>query len=284
MGSANFNRDEEVSADIAAVVESLAEVSSSIAEDLGIVTISVTNVSSSFSGSLSDFSGSVRDDLGDLSGSVAESILQSIGTHALNSTHLYAQERAAFDSGSYAFGGNNPLASLHDISDLSGSVSGSNASHAALTTHLTANERLGMPGGISATNPIDLQLNGWVRATYNFGIHGGNQGTISLTQVGTVPANAVIVGAALDIQTSLVGVGASGALQIETAQDLRATNAVAQWAKGRIGLVPAWNIGVNSKKTTVSRTVQFVISGGNLTAGKFDVWLQYFVASAATDA
>lgn len=120
-----------------------------------------------------------------------------------------------------------------------------------------------------------VQLVRVVKAQYDFAVHGGAVSTISLGV--QLPANAIVLDGMMDVITSPAGVGASVAVQVEAANDIIAAAAItgAPWSTtGRKDIVPA-GTAATSKKTTVARNVSVVISGADLTAGKFNVFLRY---------
>ena len=120
-------------------------------------------------------------------------------------------------------------------------------------------------------------LKSW-KGSYDFAVDGGAQGSIPLrSNDGALPAGSVVMGGYLEVITQLTGVGASVAVQTEGAADTQAVAAIngAPWStQGRKSVIPAFT-GATSLKTTQARTPAAVISGANLTAGKFDVVLFY---------
>ena len=114
---------------------------------------------------------------------------------------------------------------------------------------------------------------------YDFAVDGGAVSTITLRGSGALgsglPAGAVITGGYVEVDTAVVGSGASVAVQVEGAGDLVAAAAVsgAPWSTtGRKSIVPA-STGATSVKTTVPRSIVAVVSAAVLTAGKFRVVL-----------
>jgi hypothetical protein len=116
----------------------------------------------------------------------------------------------------------------------------------------------------------------FARGRYDFAVDGGVAGTIALTAE-KIPSGAVILGGFIEVDTALVGSGASVAVQVEGAGDVVAAAAVsgAPWSTtGRKSVIPAFT-GASSLKTTAARDISAVISAANLTAGAFDVVLIY---------
>ena len=118
------------------------------------------------------------------------------------------------------------------------------------------------------------------RATYNFAGDGGAVGTIALLGATSIPANAVIAGGALVVNTALTGgLNATAALQVEAAGDVVAAAAVsgAPWSTtGRKNIIPSFD-GSTTLLTTVARDVSLVIGTADLTNGAFDIYLFYFL-------
>lgn len=114
------------------------------------------------------------------------------------------------------------------------------------------------------------------RGRYDFAVDGGAVSTIAITAE-KIPAAAIILGGVLEVDTAVVGAGASVAVQVEAAGDIVAAAAVAgaPWSStGRKSVIPVFT-GASSVKTTVARDISVVISAAVLTAGVFDVYLAY---------
>jgi hypothetical protein len=123
---------------------------------------------------------------------------------------------------------------------------------------------------------LDLKLQ------YDFSKQGGVVGSIPLLNPlngfqGTMPLNAVIVGCLIDVITAPTGGGASIAITSgQTAADLKAATAVASYT-GLVACIPVGSA-ATSIKLTADRLPAIVVSGGALTAGKFNVHIQYFMS------
>lgn len=116
-----------------------------------------------------------------------------------------------------------------------------------------------------------------IRGRYDFAVDAGAIGTIAISGE-QFPAGAIILGGLVEVDTAVVGAGASLALQVEAAGDLVAAAAVAgaPWSTtGRKSVLPVFT-GASSLKTTVPRDISAVISAAVLTAGVFDVVLFYW--------
>lgn len=115
-----------------------------------------------------------------------------------------------------------------------------------------------------------------VRGRYDFAVDGGAVGTIAIT-ADKIPAGAYVLGGLLEIDTAVVGSGASVAVQVEAANDIVSAAAVsgAPWSTtGRKSVIPVFT-GATTVVTTVARDISFVISAAVLTAGQVDVVLFY---------
>lgn len=116
-----------------------------------------------------------------------------------------------------------------------------------------------------------------VRGRYDFAVDGGAVGDIDLTSNEVIPNNAVILGGFVEVDTAVVGAGASVAVKVEGAADIVAAAAVsgAPWSTtGRKSVVPVFT-GATTVKTTAARKIQATVSAAVLTAGVFDVVLFY---------
>lgn len=116
----------------------------------------------------------------------------------------------------------------------------------------------------------------FVRGRYDFAVDGGAVGTIKIS-ADKIPVNAIILGGLVEVDTAVVGAGASVAVQVESAGDIVAAAAVsgAPWSTtGRKSVIPVFT-GASSVKTTAARDINVVISAAVLTAGQVDVTLAY---------
>ena len=140
---------------------------------------------------------------------------------------------------------------------------------------------------LDATNTVPnpnpwASVSRWARISYNFNSNGGLQGTINLT--GTIPNNAIIIGGFVDIITSFSSSSnsASCSLSLESTDDLVASIAInngsSPWSIGIKSIVPN-GTGGNAIKLSSDNTVDLAISSEDLTAGTFDLWLEYLIGS-----
>lgn len=116
------------------------------------------------------------------------------------------------------------------------------------------------------------------RGRYDFAVDGGAVSTIAITAE-KIPANAYILGGFVEVDTAVLGAGASVAVQVEGANDIVAAAAIsgAPWSTtGRKSVVPVFT-GATSVLTTAARDISAVISAAVLTAGAFDVVLFYVI-------
>jgi hypothetical protein len=119
-----------------------------------------------------------------------------------------------------------------------------------------------------------------VRGRYDFAVDGGAVSTIDLTTATQIPANAVIMGGFIEVDTALnSGGSATVALTVESAADVLAATAFGSspWSTtGRKSVIPVFT-GATAVKTTAARKIQATIAAATLTAGAFDVVLFYVV-------
>lgn len=116
----------------------------------------------------------------------------------------------------------------------------------------------------------------FARGRYDFAVDGGAVSTIAISAE-KIPAGAIILGGLVEVDTAVVGTGASVAVQVEGAGDIVAAAAVsgAPWSTtGRKSVIPAFT-GATTVKTTAARDISVVIAAAALTAGQLDVLLAY---------
>ena len=117
----------------------------------------------------------------------------------------------------------------------------------------------------------------WAQATWDFAVDGG---AISAIDLGvSIPANSVIVGGVLDVQTTCTsGTDAgTGALSVEGANDIVTAVAIGTgtpWDQGLQVIIPKWTA-ATFVKTTAARAITFTIAVEAFTAGKFTISLAY---------
>lgn len=124
------------------------------------------------------------------------------------------------------------------------------------------------------------------RWSYDFAVDGGAIGTISLrSSSNAIPIRAVIVNAYVYVITALTSGGAATVgTHVNAANDIVSDTAIggAPWSSTglKLGISDYATVG-DAKETTAARTPAMVIATADLTAGKFDVILDYFVRNAA---
>jgi len=117
------------------------------------------------------------------------------------------------------------------------------------------------------------------RARYDFATEGGTAGDIALTRGDKIPSGALIAAAFVNVTTVPTSGGAATiAVKVEGAADLNAADAIsgAPWSTTgfkKLDAVGAANQGV---KTTAERTITITVGTADLTAGVFDVLVEYF--------
>lgn len=119
----------------------------------------------------------------------------------------------------------------------------------------------------------------FAKATYNFATNGGGNGTSSLGV--TIPAGSLIIGGYVDTITTVQGVSTGSTLGFgaESGADLLAAHTVGSsyFTPGTPRtLVPAFTSA--SVKTTVPRTLNSVIGVSGLSAGKVNLFIEYYIS------
>ena len=124
---------------------------------------------------------------------------------------------------------------------------------------------------------------GVAKFQYDFAARGGAAGDIVLAGE-PLPKYAVVWDGVVDVITAVVGAGASCALTTsQSANDLITAAAVsgAPWSStGSKAIVPVGDH-TNSIKMTAERAPKLVISAADLTAGKFNLFLEYYLSDGA---
>jgi hypothetical protein len=118
---------------------------------------------------------------------------------------------------------------------------------------------------------------------YDFAVSGGAISTINLVPLdgssGTIPSGAVITDTVVEVLTAVTSGGAgTAALKIEAANDVVNATVVsgAPWSTtGRKAGIPL--SAATSLKTTAARTPAVVIAAFAATAGKFRLYVSYYV-------
>jgi hypothetical protein len=122
-------------------------------------------------------------------------------------------------------------------------------------------------------------MRGVAKFSYDFAARGGAAGDIVLNGE-PLPKGAIVWDGMVDVVTAIVGAGATCALTTaQSANDLITAAAVAgaPWSTtGSKAIVPVGDH-TNSIKMTAERAPKLVISGADLTAGKFDLYIEYFL-------
>lgn len=118
------------------------------------------------------------------------------------------------------------------------------------------------------------------RYDYDFAVNAGAQSTIALGSSGIIPSGAIVIGGFINVTTAVTSAGAATiAVQVEGAGDIVATTGKASWTLGLKNILPADTSGsitaATIVKTTAARDASIVIATADLTAGKFQVVLQF---------
>jgi hypothetical protein len=116
-----------------------------------------------------------------------------------------------------------------------------------------------------------------VKAQYSFDSHGGAQGDILLGV--SVPDNAIAVNVVLDVLVQPTSLGsATVAFKLQAAADLLAATAKASLTVGLLQGKPVHSDLTKAIKTTASREITATIGAADLTDGKINVFVEYFIS------
>lgn len=122
-----------------------------------------------------------------------------------------------------------------------------------------------------------LQASRVARVVYDFATDGGAVGSINLGAI--LPIKAVVKNAFLDVVTAMTSAGGAGTIRLdsEAAGDLLAA-VDADTLSGRVQGVPTGAV-ATMKKMTAARQLVVTIGVEALTAGKFVLFVEYFVSA-----
>lgn len=123
-----------------------------------------------------------------------------------------------------------------------------------------------------------MKVKNTLRCSYDFAVQGGAISAIKLLDpagnVATLPDKAVITQVYIDTITTPTSAGsATIAIGANTATDLKAATAIATYT-GVIAGVPV-GTGATMVKVTAERQILATVAVDTLTAGKFDVYIDY---------
>lgn len=129
-----------------------------------------------------------------------------------------------------------------------------------------------------ATNNV-LNAGRWARYLYDFSTLGGAVSTIALTGA-ALPAKAIVIGGIMRVLTAITGgAGTTAGVDLEAASDIILATIVAgaPWSTtGRKAIIPVFTA-ATAVETTQARTPTITVGVNPITAGKFNLFLQYVI-------
>jgi hypothetical protein len=132
----------------------------------------------------------------------------------------------------------------------------------------------------SNTEPADgawASVTRWAKAEYDFAVDGGVAGDISLGV--NIPDNAVILGGFVEGITAVTSSGgATIAVKLQSAADILGATGKASFTGTAV--LPCAAVLAGPFKCTAARTVTITVATAALTAGKFNVWIEYLQGEA----
>lgn len=136
---------------------------------------------------------------------------------------------------------------------------------------------------MAAASITNLQAKRSVAARYDFAVHGGAVGAVPLRV--SLPSGAIVTNAFLRVRTAPTSGGsATISLGIEGAADLVAATAIssAPWSTTGLKLcIPDAATVADQFITTAVREITATIATAALTAGAFDVFVDYYMNEVA---
>lgn len=134
------------------------------------------------------------------------------------------------------------------------------------------------PGTFKVGSASSSGRSKWARAQYSFATDGGAVGDITLTTTPVVPSGAIVVNAVVKVGTVLTSGGAATvALKLEGAADLNAADLIsgAPWSSTGVKKCDKFDAENEGVLTTAARSVVATVATAALTAGVFDVYVEY---------
>jgi hypothetical protein len=130
-----------------------------------------------------------------------------------------------------------------------------------------------------------LMLRGSIQvevASYDFAVQGGATGTVDLLGLDgkpvVIPQGAIIIDSLIDVITQgATSTSATIALTAQTAGDIKAALAAASY-NGLVAGIPV-GTAATAIKMTADRTLKATIGTGTLTAGKFNLIIEYIYSA-----
>lgn len=113
------------------------------------------------------------------------------------------------------------------------------------------------------------------KATYDFAVQGGAQAALSLGV--TIPANATIIRSWIYTVTQVAGASSTVALSCETANNIFSAAAMTSITAGTLTEGVSTGAASVFKPITAACLVTATIATANVTAGKFNVYVEYVV-------
>jgi hypothetical protein len=138
--------------------------------------------------------------------------------------------------------------------------------------------------GLATKNPMGTLLTQYKKqvlvGVYDFSVLGGAVGSVNLKDAAgstlTLPKGAIVSSGVIDVITAPTSGGAATiALTMQSAADLKAATAIAS-ITGLVATIPVGSA-ATSIKLTADRNIAAVIATAALTAGKFNVIIEYYM-------
>ena len=195
----------------------------------------------------------------------------TLGAASVTNTMLAAMASAYFKVGN---GSSRPT----DVT-MSGDATMTNAGAVAIGAGKVLESMIGVPATVGLGVPRTA------RAKYIFGTDGGAQGTITPAANSTIPVNALVYGAIIDVLVAPLS-GGSATIAIGTAAgssttSIKIATAVATYALNAIlPGTPVFTAGTAFKMSAAGAITITVAAADLITAGTLDIIVFYVVASA----
>ena len=134
-----------------------------------------------------------------------------------------------------------------------------------------------MEGNKMQASPLEKwQVERTARFSYDFARDGGAVGDITLDD-DVLPDDALITRGMIHVKTALVGATATVALTVNTSEDILAATAITSFTLAAILDVVPVRTAATAIKTTTKKNLTMTIATAALTAGKFEVFLSYYM-------
>lgn len=136
------------------------------------------------------------------------------------------------------------------------------------------------PNGVAPVGTSFLKV---AHAIFDFSVDGGVTGLITPVSTAAIPANAILVGGSVNVVAAVTSLG-SATLAVGTSAGSSASALLAATAKASLTLAAMLNavpVFATPVKMSAAGNITVTVGTADLTAGKVEIFIVYYVASNA---